>query len=115
MAEPRLVPQKSSDLPPAKIAFIIDNEVVDILHTDERLAAIFLSQPEIMDVTDLVAKGALVSQVAVGSTYNPNTKEFTLNPDLKEQLEDEIKAAEAQAALDLESAQELLDSKNRGE
>ena len=100
MAEPRLVPQKSSDLPPIKIAFIIDNEVVDILHTDERLAAIFLSQPEIMDVTDLIAAGPLNSNVAVGSTYNPNTKEFTLNPDIKEQLENDAAAEEAQRKLD---------------
>jgi hypothetical protein len=39
-------------LPPVKIAFIIDGEVQDVLHTDERLAAIFLSQPTIVDVTE---------------------------------------------------------------
>jgi hypothetical protein len=30
------------NMPPNKVAFIIDNEVVDIIHTDDRLAAIFL-------------------------------------------------------------------------
>lgn len=37
-----------------KIAFIIDNVVVDILHTDDRLAAIMLSEPKIIDVSNHV-------------------------------------------------------------
>ena len=40
------------DLPPRKIAFILDNTVIDVLHTDEKLGAIFLSEPTIIDVTD---------------------------------------------------------------
>ena len=43
---------ESPALPPIKIAFIIDGEVIDVLHTDERLGAIFLSQPTIVDVTE---------------------------------------------------------------
>lgn len=39
-----------------KIAFIIDNVVVDILHTDDRLAAIMLSEPKIIDVSNHVDK-----------------------------------------------------------
>ena len=39
------------ELPPVKIAFILDGVVQDILHTDDRLAAIFLSEPTIVDVT----------------------------------------------------------------
>jgi hypothetical protein len=31
------------------LAFVIDGEVADILHTDDRLAAIFLSQPQIVE------------------------------------------------------------------
>ena len=100
MAEPRLVQQTKADMPPVKIAFLIDNEIVDILHTDERLAAIFLSQPEIIDVTDMIAAGPLNSNVSVGSTYNPNTKEFTLHPDIKAQLENDAIANEAQRKLD---------------
>lgn len=41
----------NTSLPPVKIAFVIDDEVIDILHTDDRLAAIFLSNPEVLDVT----------------------------------------------------------------
>lgn len=42
---------KPEELPPVKLAFIIDNKVVDIIHTDERFAAIFLSNPLVLDVT----------------------------------------------------------------
>lgn len=41
-------------MPPVKIAFVIDGVVADILHTDDRLAAIFLSEPIMIDVTELV-------------------------------------------------------------
>jgi len=59
------------NLPPNKVAFIIDNQVVDIIHTDDRLAAIFLSEPLMVDVTD-VEDGVFIS-----STYNPETGVFT--------------------------------------
>jgi hypothetical protein len=39
--------------PPVKVAFIIDGKVVDVLHTDERLASIFLSEPVVIDVTKI--------------------------------------------------------------
>lgn len=39
-------------LPPNKIAFILDGKVQDVFHTDDRLAAILLSNPVIVDVTD---------------------------------------------------------------
>lgn len=38
-------------MPPVKIAFVLDDRVVDVLHTDDRLASIFLSEPKILDVT----------------------------------------------------------------
>jgi hypothetical protein len=34
------------------IAFIIDGEIVSILNTDERMAAILLSNPIIIDITE---------------------------------------------------------------
>ena len=42
-------------LPPNKIAFIIDGNVVDVFHTDDRLAAIMLSNPIIVDATNFYA------------------------------------------------------------
>ena len=62
-------------LPPVKIAFVIDNEVVDVLHTDARLGAIFLSEPLILDVSDK-ADGIAI-QGLVGASYDPTTGVFT--------------------------------------
>lgn len=66
-------------LPPVKIAFVIDNEIADILHTDERLAAIFLSSPVIVDVTEKMALG--VESMIVGSIYDPETNTFSDAPE----------------------------------
>lgn len=62
-------------MPPIKIAFVIDNEVADVLHTDERLSAIFLSNPLIIDVTEKFDSG---NPVMPNSKYDPETKTFTL-------------------------------------
>jgi hypothetical protein len=35
----------------AMLAFVIDGEVVQVMGTDERLAAILLSEPTVIDVT----------------------------------------------------------------
>jgi len=61
-----------TNLPPVKIAFIIDGEIADILHTDERLAAIFTSEPLMLDITDRVNKEGIL----VGHLYNYQTGEF---------------------------------------
>ena len=66
----------TSQLPPIKLAFIIDGEVADILHTDERLAAIFTSEPLVMDVTLKMQ----TTPIQVGDLYNPETQEFTTPP-----------------------------------
>lgn len=36
-----------------KIAFVIDDEVVDVIACDSRLAAIFLSDPTVVDVSEM--------------------------------------------------------------
>jgi len=61
-----------------KLAFIIDNQVADILHTDERLGAIFLSEPLIIDISDKIDENGIV-QVQVNASYNPETQQFA-NP-----------------------------------
>lgn len=61
-----------NQLPPMKIAFVIDNKVVDILHTDERLAAIMLSEPIIVNVTG--ENGQQIAQVE--DSYDPETGSF---------------------------------------
>lgn len=56
-----------------RIAFILDNVVADVLYTDERLAAIFLSNPIIMDISDRED----VDFIRTNSTYDPETQTFT--------------------------------------
>ena len=62
--------------PPIKLAYVIDNEVVDILHTDERLAAIFMSNPIIVDVTENFYDDNNSPSIFVGATYNPENNSF---------------------------------------
>lgn len=57
-------------LPPVKIAYILDNTVVDVIYTDERLGSIFLSEPIIVDITDN-------NEVSIGNSYNAETNVFS--------------------------------------
>ncbi len=66
---------ENSAVLPIKIAFIIDGEVVDILHTQDRLAAILLSEPTIVDITDI--KNDSNSDIYPGWAYDSTTKAFT--------------------------------------
>ena len=68
--------QHNHEMPPVKVAFILDNVVADVLHTDNRLAAIFLSDPVVIDVTDHQDAGI----VTTDATYDPSTQRFTAAP-----------------------------------
>jgi len=57
-------------IPPRRIAFVIDNVIQDVLHTDERLAALFLSDPVMVDISDEP------DTVNIGAMYNPETNSF---------------------------------------
>lgn len=59
------------DTPPIKLAFIIDNEVADVLHTDDRLAAIFLSNPTVIDITEQLTSDP--NSIRPGMIYDPNS------------------------------------------
>lgn len=61
---------KPEEMPPVKLAFVIDGQVVDIIHTDERFASIFLSQPLVLDVTPEEGKEL---EVHVGDGYDNGT------------------------------------------
>lgn len=66
----------TNSLPPIKLAFIIDNRVVDIINTDNRLAAIFLSDPVVIDITEM---SKLENNTAfMNSTYDPSTGLFAV-------------------------------------
>lgn len=60
------------EMTPIRVAFIIDNVVADVLYTDERLAAIFLSDPVVIDITNLEN----VDSIRSGATYDPATNTF---------------------------------------
>ena len=72
---------ESNELPPIKIAFVLDGQVVDILHTDERLAAIFLSNPISVDITNNMIENG--GTAGIGSLYDPETNTFTVNGTLE--------------------------------
>ena len=69
--------QPQPALPPIQVAFVIDEQVIDILHTDERLAAIFLSQPTVVDVTNLQDNDGHPNIIRVGDFYNEESGIFS--------------------------------------
>jgi len=69
--------QPQPALPPIQVAFVIDGQVIDILHTDERLAAIFLSQPTVVDVTDFKDNEGNPNIIYVGDLYDSESGIFS--------------------------------------
>jgi len=59
-------------IPPNIVAYVLDNEVVQTIHLDERMAAIVLSEPLVIDVTELGKQG-----VRNGDIYDPETGTFS--------------------------------------
>lgn len=68
--------KEKSNTPPVALVYLIDNTVVDILRTDERLAAIMLSNPVILDLSDVESLADI--NAVIGATYDPETASFTL-------------------------------------
>lgn len=62
------------EIPAISLALVIDDKVVEVLHTDERLAAIFLSSPTIVDVSNVSNNGgSIIGWVYDGITFiNPS-------------------------------------------
>ncbi|CAB4122198.1 hypothetical protein UFOVP27_99 [uncultured Caudovirales phage] len=60
-----------NNLPPIRIAMILDDVVVQTMYLDERWGAIMLSDPLILDISD---KKDLVQE---GDLYNPVTQTFS--------------------------------------
>jgi len=58
------------DSHPYKVAFVLDGEVVDTLRLHERLGAIILSDPIILDISNN-------DDVLIGDKYDPETGEFS--------------------------------------
>ena len=62
------------DLPPNRLALVLDGQVLDVLQTDDRLAAIFLSEPTIIDVSAVVNDHDVL--VMPGDLYDAETGAF---------------------------------------
>jgi hypothetical protein len=56
------------------IAFIVDDEVAEIIFTDDRLSAVFLSDPKIVEITSLMSDPLL--HPATGWGYDSDTNSF---------------------------------------
>lgn len=67
-------------LPPDRVAFVIDGEVVEVLYVNEKLAAILNSNPLIVDVTGMTADVGGIVQAGV--LYDYETKTFK-KPEVK--------------------------------
>jgi hypothetical protein len=59
-------------IPANIVAYVIDNTVVQTIHLDERMAAIVLSEPLAIDVTEFGKQG-----VRNGDIYDPETGTFS--------------------------------------
>jgi hypothetical protein len=67
------------ELPPDRVAFVIDGEVVEVLFVNEKLAAILNSNPIILDVTGMtVEEGGIVQR---GTLYDVETNTFKPRPE----------------------------------
>lgn len=58
------------------IALLIDDVVVDVIYTDNRLAAILLSEPQIIDVTDYADLNGVNITVMPGMRFNKEDSMF---------------------------------------
>jgi hypothetical protein len=64
--------QNNTETELRSIAFIIDGEVVDVINTDTRFAAILLSNPVTVDITG--NSDEFGGQVGLGTRYDYNRK-----------------------------------------
>lgn len=58
-----------------EVAIVLDGKVQDIMRTEVRLAALLLSEPTFVDITDLDQKPR------VGNLYDEETEEFNEAPE----------------------------------
>jgi hypothetical protein len=61
-------PEGAADLPAKKIAFVIDDQIVEVLHTNETLGAILLSNPTIVDISSVY--GDVTNNPGIGWIHN---------------------------------------------
>jgi hypothetical protein len=60
-----------NNLPPVKLAFVIDGKIVETFYTDHRFGAILLSDPIVVDITEMS------NTLSYGYDYHSETGTFT--------------------------------------
>lgn len=58
-AQPKMPPKMPEGVYIATIALVLDGEVQEVIRAQDRLAALLLSEPEIIEITDLEPKPTL--------------------------------------------------------
>jgi hypothetical protein len=69
-------PHPQFDPAPIKLVFVIDGRVQDLLGTQDRLAAILLSEPLVLDVSELIKDPS--NNIQMNAKYDYTTGKFTL-------------------------------------
>jgi hypothetical protein len=64
------------DPAPVKLVFVLDGRVQDLLGTQDRLGAILLSEPLVIDVSDLIKDPS--NNIQMNSKYDYETGKFSL-------------------------------------
>ena len=73
----RKVKQVMPTIPSIKVALVLDEVILDVLHVDERLGAILLSNPLIIDVTKVFEKMPEKASKLINARYNEKTDVIT--------------------------------------
>lgn len=71
-----------------KLAFVLDGEVVEILHTDDRLSAIFRSNPLVIDITEKMSNPE--TNIWLGASYDQETDTFKNPVQIEDPYADEV-------------------------
>lgn len=66
--------QPQVDPAPIKLVFILDGRVQDLLGTQDRLAAILLSEPLVLDVSELIKDPS--NNIQMNAKYDYETGKF---------------------------------------
>jgi hypothetical protein len=62
----------TQEMPPNAIAFVVDNQIVDILYVNDVLSAVLTSDPVILNITNLLGGENVLARPSIGWIYNPD-------------------------------------------
>jgi hypothetical protein len=73
----RKLKQVMPNIPSVKVALILDETILDVLHVDERLGAILLSNPLVINVTEVFQKTPEKASKLINAKYDEDTEVIT--------------------------------------